>query len=83
MINIFLDHSGTLPSAKNLSSLGLQTMAHQVKRDWLVIYLWIRPFQKVQHVFTKSVYLIVTMILSFKRAMDVALGFGTKGYGQF
>ena len=86
MINIFLDHDGTLPSTINLLQFwtadnGISGEARLVV-DLLVDQTKTLPesgacFHQIRLPRCHNDF------LSFKRAMDVALGFGAKGYGQF
>ena len=86
MINIFLDHDGTLPSTINL--LQFWTADNGISGEARLVVDLLADQTKTLPESGACFHQIRLPrchndFLSFKRAMDVAVGFGAKGYGQF
>ena len=85
IINIFLDHDENLPSTIDL--LQFWTADNRIPSETsLFVNLLVdqtKTLPESRACFHKIRLPRCHDFLSFKRAMDVAIGFGAKGYGQF
>lgn len=85
-INIFLDHDENLPSTIDL--LQFWTADNRISSETSLVVDLLADQTKTlpeSGACFHKIYLPCCHndFLSFKRAMDVAIGFGAKGYGQF